>query len=157
MGPVFDSIHKLRVAAYFDTAGAGTNLFQSGEVIAGAYYASSAFAMRDQGLLIDFVVPEEGAIGGDIRLQLVADTPRRKAAEKFIDFAVSKAAAQCMSERIFVGPATKGVELSDNAKQKMPWGVDGSVKNLSLPNWNEINSNRARVIEDFNRAVAAKK
>jgi putative spermidine/putrescine transport system substrate-binding protein len=62
-----------------------------------------------------------------------------------------------MSERIFVGPATKGVELSDNAKQKMPWGVDGSVNNLSLPNWNEINSNRARVIEDFNRAVAAKK
>jgi putative spermidine/putrescine transport system substrate-binding protein len=39
----------------------------------------------------------------------------------------------------------------------MPWGVDGSVNNLSLPNWNEINSNRARVIEDFNRAVAAKK
>ena len=157
MAPVLDAIQKLRVAAYFDTAGAGTNLFQSGEVIAGAHYASSAFAMRDQGLLIDFVVPEEGAIGGDIRLQLVADTPRRKAAEKFIDFAVSKAAAQCMSERIFVGPATKGVEFSDNAKQKMPWGVDGSVKNLSLPNWNEINSNRARVIEDFNRAVAAKK
>lgn len=157
MAPVLADIQKLQVAAYFDTAGAGTNLFQSGEVIAGAHYASSAFAMRDQGLPIEFVVPQEGAIGGDIRLHLVADTPRKAAAEKFIDFAISKEAAKCMSERIFVGPATKDVELSDNASQKMPWGTEGSVKKLSLPNWNEINTNRSKVIEDFNRAVADKK
>lgn len=156
IGPVLEDIKKLRVAAYFDTAGAGTNLFQSGEVIAGAHYASSVFAMRDQNLPIEFVVPQEGAIGGDIRLHLVANTPRKEAAEKFIDFAVGKEAAKCMSERIFVGPATKDIELSDNAKQKMPWGADGSVKSLSLPNWNEINANRSKVIEGFNRAIAEK-
>lgn len=113
--------------------------------------------MRDQKLPIEFVVPEEGAIGGDIRLHLVANTPRKEAAEKFIDFAIQKEAAQCMSERIFVGPATKDVELSDSAKQKMPWGENGSVKSLSLPKWNDINANRAKIIEEFNRTIAEKK
>ncbi|MVA98349.1 extracellular solute-binding protein [Nitratireductor sp. CAU 1489] len=154
--PVLDNIKELQVAAYFDTAGAGTNLFQSGEVVAGAHYASSAYAMRDQKLPIAFVVPEEGAIGGDIRLHLVANTPRMEAAEKFVDFAIGKEPAACMAERIYVGPATKDVELSDDAKQRMPWGEGGSVKSLSLPNWNEINDNRATVIEKFNRTVAAR-
>lgn len=154
--PVLEDIKKLQIAAYFDTAGAGTNLFQSGEVMMGAHYASSVFAMRDQNLPIAFVVPEEGAIGGDIRLHLVANTPRLAAAEKFLNFAIGKEPAKCMAERIYVGPATKDVELSDDAKQRMPWGPDGSVKNLSLPNWNDINANRASVIEAFNRTVAAR-
>ncbi|MAY63532.1 MAG: polyamine ABC transporter substrate-binding protein [Rhizobiales bacterium] len=154
--PVLEDIKKLQVAAYFDTAGAGTNLFQSGEVIAGAHYASSAYAMRDQNLPIAFVVPEEGAIGGDIRLHLVANTPRMESAEKFIDFAIGKEPAKCMAERIYVGPATKDVELSEDAKQRMPWGPEGSIKSLSLPNWNDINDNRAAVIEAFNRAIAGK-
>lgn len=138
--PVLQDIQDLQVAAYFDTAGAGTNLFQSGEVIIGAHYASSVFAMRDQNLPIRFVVPEEGAIGGDIRLHLVADTPRSDAAEKFINFAIGKEPSKCMAERIYVGPATKEVELTEDAKQRMPWGPEGTVKNLSLPNWSEINS-----------------
>lgn len=157
LSPVFEDIKKLQVAAYFDTAGAGTNLFQSGEVIAGAHYASSAFSMRDQKLPIEFVVPEEGAVGGDIRIHLVANTPRKEAAEKFINYAISEAPSKCMSERIFVGPATKGVTLSEEAKQRMPWGVNGTVKSLSMPNWNDINDNRAKIVEDFNRTLAAKK
>lgn len=156
IGPALEDIKKLQVAAYFDTAGAGTNLFQSGEVIAGAHYASSAFAMRDQGLPITFVVPEEGAIGGDIRLHLTANTPRMEAAEKFVDFAIGKEPAKCMAERIYVGPATRDVELSDDARQRMPWGPEGSVASLSLPDWNDINANRSSVIEAFNRAIAAR-
>ncbi|MDF1608667.1 ABC transporter substrate-binding protein [Hoeflea sp. YIM 152468] len=155
IAPVLEDVKNLRVAAYFDTAGAGTNLFQSGEAIVGAHYASSAYAMRDQNLPIAFVVPEEGAIGGDIRLHLVANTPRMDSAEKFVDFAIGKDPAKCMAERIYVGPATKDVELSDDARQRMPWGADGSVKSLSLPDWNGININRAAIIEAFNRTVVA--
>lgn len=154
IGPVLDEVQTLKVASYFDTAGAGTNLFQSGEVIAGAHYAGSAFSMRDQGLPIAFVVPAEGAIGGDIRLHLVANSPRQEAAEKFLNFAVGKAPATCMAERIYVGPATADVELSDAARQRMPWGPDGDITALSLPDWNDINTNRAAVIEAFNRMVA---
>jgi putative spermidine/putrescine transport system substrate-binding protein len=154
--PAFEKLKQLKVAAYFDTAGAGTNLFQSGEVIVGAHYASSAYAMRDQKLPITFVVPKEGAIGGDIRLHLVANSKKQEAAEKFVNYAIGKEPAKCMAEKIYVGPATAGVELSDNAKQRMPWGSEGTIKSLALPDWNKINANRASIIEAFNRNVAAK-
>ncbi|GHC63634.1 extracellular solute-binding protein [Limoniibacter endophyticus] len=154
LDPVLEELRTLQVAAYFDTAGSGTNLFQSGEAIIGAHYANSVYAMRDQGLSVDFAIPEGGAIGGDIRIHLVANTPHQEAAEQFVDFAVSEDAAQCMSERIFVGPATQGVELNENAKARMPWGATGTIKDLALPDWNNINENRAAVIEAFNRNVA---
>jgi putative spermidine/putrescine transport system substrate-binding protein len=157
VAPAFDKLKQLKVAAYFDTAGAGTNLFQSGETVIGAHYASSAYAMRDQKLPIGFVVPREGAIGGDIRLHLVANSRKQEAAEKFVNYAIGKEPAKCMAERIYVGPATAGVDLSENARQRMPWGADGSIKSLALPDWNKINANRAAIIEAFNRSVAAKK
>lgn len=155
--PAFEKLKQLKVAAYFDTAGAGTNLFQSGEVVVGAHYASSAYALRDQKLPIAFVVPKEGAIGGDIRLHLVANSKKQALAEKFMNYAIGTAPAQCMAERIYVGPATTNVTLSENAKQRMPWGADGSIKSLALPDWVKINANRAAIIEAFNRTVVAKK
>lgn len=154
--PAFEKLRGLDVAAYFDTGGSGTNLFQSGEAIIGAHYASSTHAMHDQGLPIQFVVPKEGAIGGDIRLHLVADTPQAAEAERFINFALGSEPAKCMSERLYVGPTTKGVELSDKAQARMPWGKGGSVANLFLPDWNQINAHRADLIERFNREVANK-
>ena len=157
MTPAFDKLKQLKVSAYFDSAGAGTNLFQSGEVIVGAHYANSAYAMRDQKLPIEFVVPKEGAIGGDIRLHLVANSKKQEAAEKFVNYAIGKEPAKCMAEKIYVGPATSDVELSDHAKQRMPWGPTGSIKSLVLPDWNQINANRAAIIEAFNRNVALKK
>lgn len=155
--PAFEKLKQLKVSAYFDTAGAGTNLFQSGEVIIGAHYASSVYAMRDQKLPMEFVVPKEGAIGGDIRLHLVANSKKQPLAEKFVNYAIGKAPAQCMAEKIYVGPATSGVALTDNAKQRMPWGPNGSIKSLALPDWNKINANRAAIIEAFNKTVVAKK
>jgi putative spermidine/putrescine transport system substrate-binding protein len=155
--PAFEKLKQLKVSAYFDTAGAGTNLFQSSEVIIGAHYASSAYAMRDQKLPVEFVVPKEGAIGGDIRLHLVANSKKQALAEKFMNYAVGTGPAKCMAEKIYVGPATSGVELSDNAKQRMPWGPAGSIKSLALPDWNKINANRAAIIEAFNKTVVAKR
>ena len=74
-----------------------------------------------------------------------------------MNYAVGKGPAKCMAEKIYVGPATSGVELTDNAKQRMPWGANGSIKSLALPDWNKINANRAAIIEAFNKTVVAKK
>lgn len=149
-----DKLRVLDVAAYFDTAGAGTNLFQSGEVIAGAHYASSVFALKDQGIPIEFVVPTESAIGGDIRLHMIRNSKNAEAAAKFIDFAIDKEPATCMANRIYVGPATRDVVPDDKAAERMPWGKSGTVANLLLPDWTAINDSRAAVIEAFNKEVA---
>lgn len=152
--PGVEKMRALEVSSYFDTSGNATNSFQSGEVIAGAHYASAAWAMADKGLPIAYSVPKEGALGGDIRVHIVKGTPKQDLAEKFVNFAVGVEPATCMANHLYVGPATKGVELSEKADKRMPWGPNGSVEKLNLVDWTAINEKRQNVTEVWNREVA---
>lgn len=154
--PAVGKYKTLKISSFFDTSGAATNSFQSGEVIVGAHYASAAWSLADKGLPITYVAPKEGAPTGDIRVHLVEGTKNRAAAEKFVDFAVAKEQASCMSEKLYVGPATKGVSLSDKAKGRLPWGKDGSVSNLALIDWTALNQQRQAVTDLWNKEIARK-
>ncbi|VVD60767.1 Spermidine/putrescine-binding periplasmic protein [Pandoraea eparura] len=144
----------LKSFAFFDSSGTATNSFQSGEVTVGAHYASAAWSMVAKQLPIAYVVPKEGALGGDIRLHLIRGTKNADAARAFIDFAIAPARAACMSNRLFIGPATSDVVLTPEAKARMPWGPTGSVKNLVIPDWNAVNAQRASINDQWNKAIA---
>lgn len=152
--PGVEKMRELEVSSYFDTSGNATNSFQSGEVIAGAHYASAAWSLADKGLPIAYSVPKEGALGGDIRVHIVKGTPKQELAQQFVDFAVGVEPATCMANTLYVGPATKGVELSEKADKRMPWGPKGSVEKLDLIDWIALNEKRDEVTQVWNREVA---
>lgn len=154
--PGVKKLKALKVANYYDSSGAGSASFQSGEVIIGALYATAAWNLADEGLPISYAAPKEGAPSSDIRIHIVKGTKHLAAAEKFVNYAVSKKAATCLADTLYVGPATKGVVLSKKAKARMPWGANGSVKSLALFNWNEVNANRQRLTDIWNREIAGK-
>ena len=154
--PGMQKLKSLKVSSFFDTSGGADNSFQNGEAIIGGHYAQAGWAMADKGLPIGYAVPKEGAPSGDIRVHIVKATPKMADAEKFVSYAVGKEAASCMAETIYVGPATQGVSLSDKAKQRMPWGASGSVKNLALSDWAKLNAARAKITDAFNREVVGK-
>jgi putative spermidine/putrescine transport system substrate-binding protein len=154
--PGMAKLKSLKVSSFYDTSGAADNSFQGGDAVIGAHYAQAGWAMADKGLPIAYAVPKEGAPSGDIRVHIVKGTPKLDDAEKFVDFAVGKEPATCMAETIYVGPATKGVVLSDKAKQRMPWGPTGSVENLALSDWIKLNAARASITDSFNRDVVGK-
>jgi len=151
--PGVEKMRELEVSSFFDSSGSASNSFQAGEVIVGAHYATAAWSLVDSGLPIGYSVPEEGAPTGDIRVHIVKDTPNLEAAQRFVDHAVSPDVATCMAETLYVGPATAGVEVSPEAAERMPWGSGGSIDDLSLPDWTEINANRDRIVEIFNQQV----
>ena len=70
-----------------------------------------------------------------------------------MDFAVAKEQATCMTDKLYVGPATKDVEPHAGGEEKrLPWGADGAVEESgAVSDWNEINANRDRITEDFNQ------
>lgn len=154
--PAAKKMRDLKVASFFDTSGGATNSFQAGEVIIGAHYASAAWALADKGLPIAYAVPKEGAPAGDIRIHLVKGTPKQAAAEKLLNYAVGKEAATCMSNKLYVGPATKDVTPNEKAQARMPWGPGGAVKNLAFFDWEKLNAKRAAITDVWNREVARK-
>jgi len=151
--PGVKQLKQLKVASYYDSSGAANNSFATGEAIIGAHDGGAAWAMVDQGLPVAFVVPKEGVPSTDIRVHLVKNTPRKAAAEKLIDFSVGVPAATCMTNRLYLGSATKGVVPNEKAKQRLPWGPNGTFTDLRLNDWNGINANRARLTEILTREV----
>ena len=151
-----EKLRALKVSSFYDASGVAQAALESGEAIAAPYYNTAAWAIADKGLPIVFVVPKEGAPANDIRVHISEGTKSRDAAEKFVNYAVSQEAISCLAERLYVGPPTKQTSLSEKAKARMPWGADGSVKSLAIPDWNAVNAKRQALTDVWNRQVAAR-
>lgn len=155
-GPVFAKIKQLKPALFFDSSGAASNAFQSGEAVIGAHFNVGAFDLIDKGLPIGFAVPKEGVWATDARLHLVKNAPHKASAQKFIDTALTPEASKCLAEKLYLGPAVKGVTVAPEAARKLPWGETGSVANLFLLDWNQVNARRAELVDTWNREIAHK-
>jgi putative spermidine/putrescine transport system substrate-binding protein len=157
LSPVYQRLAALDTALFFDSSGAATNAFQSGEAVIGAHFNVGAWDLIDKGLPIGFAVPQEGVWATDARLHLVKGTPRKAAAQAFINAALTPQASGCLATRLYLGPSVAGVQVPAEAARKLPWGEKGSVKDLSLLDWNEVNARRAEITDAWNRQVARKR
>ena len=151
-----EKFKSLKVSSYYDASGVAQAALQSVEAIAAAYYNTAAWAIADKGIPIVFIVPKEGAPSADIRVHIAEGTKNLDAALKFVNYAVSEEAMNCLAEKLYVGPPTKQYKISDKASSRMPWGAGGSVKNLAIPDWSTINAQRQALTEVWNRQVAGK-
>lgn len=154
--PAIKKFKELKVSSYADGSGPAANAFQSGEAIIGGFYGSVAWQLADQGLPIAYVIPKEGVLASDMRIHIPKGTPKMKEALQLANFAIAKEQAGCLAETLSVGPATMGVTVSEAKKPRLPWGKDGSIKNLAVFDWNKVNEQRDKVVDAFNRQVIGK-
>jgi putative spermidine/putrescine transport system substrate-binding protein len=150
----FAKLKTLDSGLLYDTSGAASNAFQSNEVVIGAHFNVGAWDLIDAGLPIGFAVPKEGVWATDARMHIVKGTKNAEAAAKFIDTALTPEAATCLAERLYLGPAITGVTLSDDIERKLPWGTGGSIENLRLFDWAEVNAKRPAITDRWNREIA---
>lgn len=149
-------LKTLRVSNFYDASGVAQAGLESGEAIAAPYYNTATWAIADKGLPITFVVPKEGAPANDIRIHIAEGTKNRAAADRFVDYAVGQEAMNCLAEKLYIGPPTRQTNLSAKAKARMPWGAEGSIENLAIPNWDDVNAKRQVLTEVWNRQIAGK-
>ncbi|HWK67739.1 MAG TPA: ABC transporter substrate-binding protein [Rhizobiaceae bacterium] len=154
LSATFAKIKELDVAMFFDSSGAASNAYQSGEAIIGAHFNVGAWDLAAKGLPIGFVVPQEGVWATDARLHLVKGSKNKEAAQKFIDQALTPEASACLAEKLYLGPSVQGVEVPADVARKLPWGESGSVETLKLFDWTKINAERADIVDTWNREIA---
>lgn len=157
LDPLYERIRSLNTALFFDSSGAATNAYQSGDAIIGAHFNVGAWDLIDKGVPIGFAVPKEGVWATDARLHIVKGTRNKAAAEQFVNTALSREASTCLATKLYLGPSVKNVTVPSEVARKLPWGTDGSVANLNLLDWNVINQRRAEVTDAWNRQVARKR
>ena len=152
----FEKLKALKAGMFFESSGNAANAFQTREVVIGAYNSAPTWDLAAKGVKVGFTVPKEGAWAGDVRIHLVKGAPKKELAEKFMNYAVTKDAAICLADKLYLGPAVADSKLSTDTAKKMPWGENGSVKDLKFLDWWEINSKRAELVERWNREIARK-
>jgi putative spermidine/putrescine transport system substrate-binding protein len=157
LAPTFKRLRALKAALFFDSSGAASNAYESGEALIGVHFSVGAWDLADKGLPFAFVVPKEGVWGTDVRLHLVKGSPHKAAAEKFINMALSAQTSGCLADKLYLGPAVKGVQVSPGTAKKLPWREGGSVHDLRLFDWNEVNAKRAAIVDTWNREIAVKR
>lgn len=156
MDGTFKRLKAMNASQFYDSSGAAANALQSGEVTAAVFNSAPTWDLSDRGLPLAFVVPKEGAWGGDVRLHLVKGTRNKTAAEKFINAAITPEASACLAKKLYLGPSVKDVKVSPEVARKLPWGANGTVKNLKFLDWWAINKQRAALVDRWNREIANK-
>jgi len=151
--PVVDKFSDLDAATYYSSTGTIQPAIQTGEVIIGAYYSNTAWALIDEGVPVAVAQPKEGLPAADQRLHIVKGTKNRELAEQFVNYALSEEALNCIAEEMYVGPPLLEPDLSEKAKARMPWGYEGSIDDLFMPDWNEVNEVRQPLTRLWNRKV----
>jgi putative spermidine/putrescine transport system substrate-binding protein len=141
-------------AVFFGGSPAGANLLAKGEVQIATLASSQVWDLQAKGFPIEYVVPKEGAVAGDIRAHLVKGAKNRAAAEALIDYTLSTEAQKEIATRLLLGPVNTKVTLAPEVDKKMPWGPGGSVKNLRIVDAVAILDNRDAWAKRWNQEVA---
>jgi putative spermidine/putrescine transport system substrate-binding protein len=149
----FEKIKQLKVVAYFNGSGAASNLYQSGEAWVGAHYGGPVWSLKDQGVPIEFVVPKEGVLGAGSFWHIVKGSKNKELAIKFLDETLGKNAQQGIAESLYLAPVNKEVTLSEKAAERMPFGKNGSIRDLTFPDYNLINKHREEWNERWNKEI----
>jgi putative spermidine/putrescine transport system substrate-binding protein len=141
-------------AIFFGGSPAGANLLANGEVMMATMASSQVWDLQARGFPIEYVVPKEGAIAGDIRVHIVKGTKNKAAAEKLVDYAISPDAQSEIAKRLLLGPVNTKVTLDPETDRKMPWGPGGSVTKLRIVDANLILDKRDEWAKRWNQDVA---
>ena len=152
-----DKLKAIKVSSYYDASGVAQAALQSGEAIAAAYYNTAAWAIADKGLPIAFVVPKEGAPANDIRVHIADGTKNLDAALAVRQLHGERRGDELPGREALRRAADQaGTRSAEQAKSRMPWGANGSVKNLAIPNWDAINAKRQALTGDLEPAGGRK-
>lgn len=153
--PGADKLKELEVAAFYDSGGNASNILSRKEATIGMLDSGAVWSLADANpFKVAFVIPKEGGMASGTRLHLIKPS---KAAYAFINFALTPEAQTCFVENYFYGPSLKGLKLSEKATQRLPWGPNGSIKDLHFSDTVAINANRQQILDTWNRDVLGRR
>ena len=154
--PAFQMMAKIgrEGAVFFGGSPAGANMLTNGEVVIATLASSQVWDLQNKGFPIEYVVPKEGAVAGDIRIHVVKGTKNKAVAQQLVNYSVGPEAQAEIAKRLFLGPVNTKTVLPPEVDRKMPWGPGGNVKRLRIVDANAILDNREAWTRRWNQEVA---
>lgn len=126
-------------------------MFQSGDIDIAVWGNGRAVGLRNAGMPIEFVYPDEGAPTIAITACAVAGAALPEESQALLQHLVSPEVQVKFAQQGF-GPTNTTTTLSDEIAADLPVSEDRVSKLLSV-DWDVINENRAEWTNEWNRTV----
>jgi len=131
-----------------------STMMSTGEVAIAPYDFGEIARLRNQGLPVDCVIPEEGLLMWDQTFNIAKDSPVADLASAYIDFILSPQGQELLMRTFFVSPVNRKVTVPDDLKRDVP--VTGANMDRFIKwDWDFVNKNADSIARRWNDTFGA--
>ncbi|PWC09664.1 ABC transporter substrate-binding protein [Brenneria corticis] len=115
---------KGQAVAFPDSPGAIQTLLERGDAWVVPYWDGRVFALKQQGLKIDFVYPSDGPVVGAANWAIPKGAPNLANAYKLVNYLSGAEVQKAFSDKSLYGMTNKEVQYSDSLKSQVQVGEE---------------------------------
>lgn len=128
-----------------------TPLMMQGQIAVAPLDVGEVLAMQDQGVPVDYVIPEEGMLVFDHSFSVFAHHPDKELALQYVNFVLSPEIQLWMAENWLIAPTNKTVVLPESLA-KWPLSADLVSKAIRF-DWDEANAIAGELNDLWERTI----
>ena len=128
-----------------------STMMSTGEVVVAPFDFGEIARLRNQGLPVDCVTPEEGLLMWDQTFNIPMGAPAA-VAHAYIDFILSPEGQTVLMKEFFVSPVNRKVVVPDALKKDIPISGQAMDKFLAW-DWGYMNKNAEAITKRWNEVV----
>lgn len=131
-----------------------STMMSTGEVVVAPFDFGEIARLRNQGLPVDCVIPEEGLLMWDQTFNVAEGTPAADLAAAYIEFVLSPAGQDLLMREFFVSPVNRKVEIPPDLARDVP--VSGKDMDRFIKwDWAFMNANAEAIARRWNETFGA--
>ena len=131
-----------------------STMMSTGEVAVAPYDFGEIARLRNQGLPVDCVIPEEGLLMWDQTFNIPKGLPTSDLANSYIDFILSPRGQDLLMRTFFVSPVNRKVEIPADLRRDVP--VSGKdMERFIKWDWDFVNKNAETFARRWNEIFGA--
>ena len=126
--------------------------FLDGDVAIGPQMSGYVYSAQDNGIPVEFVYPEEGAVLSMNCAVIPKNSENADLAKIFINYHLAQECQEAYANVLYYGPTNSAVELPEDLAAKVVYGEEGVAKLVALDNeW--VSENEAAWTEQWNTMI----
>jgi putative spermidine/putrescine transport system substrate-binding protein len=131
-----------------------STMMSTGEIAVSPFDFGEIARLRNQGLPVDCVIPEEGLLMWDQTFNIAKDAPASDLANAYIDFVLSPEGQDLLMRTFFVSPVNRKVAVPADLKRDVP--VSGADMDRFIKwDWDFVNKDAEPIARRWNAIFGA--
>jgi putative spermidine/putrescine transport system substrate-binding protein len=148
----FRKLAELKPFPQVDFSGAMAPLLTQGQVAIAPIDFAEAVALKQKGVPIGTVVPEDGVLMFDQSFNVAANAADKEASYKYIDFMLSPEVQALLAKEFFTAPTNRKVKVPDELLAAIPVSGDNISKIVRF-DWQFAAKNRELMLDRWSKEI----